>query len=431
MKQFSLQPTTSGLKNIPKLEIRNNFNFIVGNSHYKCPYYIADFISPAVSRLHVLNPPLSEFYIETSDAHGRFEDIISIGYGESLRFSKSERFFFLSVFRELDNSAFIHFILEDSEEPLSISNAIESLGLRCQIDIGCDHIVTFVAIHLSEFSISSFDCLSDDILELILSHPELKLESEDSLYNLILSRIERDFSSVSLLEYVHFEFLSSTTISRFCESSQQFFSHLTISIWSRICTRLGHDIIPQSTNPRLICPPGLVLKPDANSVLDGGIISYLSGKYGTDFASHSVLEVTALSTNDPSQSPINATALKTNTIFASKNEPNQWISYNFCKSRIIPSHYSIRSYYAGHHGYNNLRSWVIEGSVDGKAWIEIDRRDHNNELNEKNASCLFDISHRGEYQIIRLRQTGKNHHNDDYLVFCAFELFGTFLESVK
>jgi hypothetical protein len=74
---------------------------------------------------------------------------------------------------------------------------------------------------------------------------------------------------------------------------------------------------------------------------------------------------------------------------------------------------------------------VIEGSVDDKEWIEIDRRDNNGELNGRGFSRLFDISHRGEYQIIRLRQTRKNHHNDDYLIFCAFELFGTFLDSIK
>jgi hypothetical protein len=235
MRQFWLQPTPAGLRNIPKLEIRNDFTFI-GDSHYKCPYYVADFLSPDISRLHTSNPELSEFYIETSDAHGRFEDIISVGSGESLTLYDSERSFFVSIFRELDTSGFIHLILDDSEEPLSISNAIESLRLHYNIALPCDNIVRFVAIHLSEFPLASFDCRSDDILELIISHRELKLDREDSLYNLILSRIERDFSSVSLLEYIQFEFLSSTIISRFCESSQQFFSHLTISIWSRICT---------------------------------------------------------------------------------------------------------------------------------------------------------------------------------------------------
>jgi hypothetical protein len=74
---------------------------------------------------------------------------------------------------------------------------------------------------------------------------------------------------------------------------------------------------------------------------------------------------------------------------------------------------------------------VIEGSIDGSNWIEIDRRDNNNELNGKNLSRQFTISHPDDFQMIRLRQTGKNHAENDYLTFSAFEIFGTLLESAK
>jgi hypothetical protein len=73
----------------------------------------------------------------------------------------------------------------------------------------------------------------------------------------------------------------------------------------------------------------------------------------------------------------------------------------------------------------------IEGLIGGSNWIEIDRRDNNNDLNGKNISRQFAISHPDEFQMIRLRQTGKNHAGSDCLIFSAFELFGTFLESVK
>jgi hypothetical protein len=123
--------------------------------------------------------------------------------------------------------------------------------------------------------------------------------------------------------------------------------------------------------------------------------------------------------------------LKADTFYLSKNERDQWISYDFCKSRIKPTHYSIRSRYDSAPGRNNLRSWVIEGSIDGSNWIEIDRRDNNNELNGKNISGQFAISHPDEFRMIRLRQTGKNHAGHDHLTFSAFEIFGTFLESLK
>jgi hypothetical protein len=74
---------------------------------------------------------------------------------------------------------------------------------------------------------------------------------------------------------------------------------------------------------------------------------------------------------------------------------------------------------------------VIEGSIDGSNWIEIDRRDNNNELNGKNISHQFEVSHPDEFQIIRLRQIGKNHAGYDYLTFCAFEVFGPYIDSLE
>jgi hypothetical protein len=90
----------------------------------------------------------------------------------------------------------------------------------------------------------------------------------------------------------------------------------------------------------------------------------------------------------------------------------------------------IRSYYAGP-GANNLRAWVVEGSIDRVEWIQLDRRDDNSELNGRHIARLFEISHPGEYQFIRLRQTGKNHANTDSLIISGFEVFGTFLEPLK
>jgi hypothetical protein len=117
--------------------------------------------------------------------NGRFKDILSVGYGESLTFCESERYFFFSIFGDLGNSESILSILEHSGEPLSISNAIESLRLRCKFNLPFDHLLSFITTHLNEFPITSFVSLSDHIVELIISDGKLKLSSEDSLYDLI------------------------------------------------------------------------------------------------------------------------------------------------------------------------------------------------------------------------------------------------------
>jgi hypothetical protein len=60
-KDFALQLTIKELKCIPQHEIRNDFTFIVGDSRYSCPWYVADFLSPTICHLHEVDPLLDEF----------------------------------------------------------------------------------------------------------------------------------------------------------------------------------------------------------------------------------------------------------------------------------------------------------------------------------------------------------------------------------
>jgi hypothetical protein len=86
------------------------------------------------------------------------------------------------------------------------------------------------------------------------------------------------------------------------------------------------------------------------------------------------------------------------------------------------SHYSLRSQpdCDNHHPMN----WMLEGSMDGQNWIELDRRDNCRELVGLNRSATFSVSRRAFFQQIRLRQHEENSNGYDYLTVNAFELFG-------
>jgi hypothetical protein len=96
--------------------------------------------------------------------------------------------------------------------------------------------------------------------------------------------------------------------------------------------------------------------------------------------------------------------------------------------RIRPTHYSIRSRHDAGPGSAHPKAWVIEGSGDGESWMELDRREENNELSGRNLIKTFAISKVETIRLIRLRQIGKNHYNNDHLMFAAWELFGTLIE---
>jgi hypothetical protein len=75
-----------------------------------------------------------------------------------------------------------------------------------------------------------------------------------------------------------------------------------------------------------------------------------------------------------------------------------------------------------------LKSWVIESSLDGKVWTELDRKINNNDLKEWPYAASYPVSDSTEFRFIRLTQTGNNLCGDDRLIIRYFEVFGNFLE---
>jgi hypothetical protein len=53
-----------GLANIQEKEEYNDFEFIVGESRYRCPWFIADFLSLRIAQLHLIDNTISSFVID-------------------------------------------------------------------------------------------------------------------------------------------------------------------------------------------------------------------------------------------------------------------------------------------------------------------------------------------------------------------------------
>jgi hypothetical protein len=160
-----------------------------------------------------------------------------------------------------------------------------------------------------------------------------------------------------------------------------------------------------------------------------GILSHLSRKHGGNVHDTGIVTITSSSIyNDNPHYSVNHLARQdARLIFCSKNEVNQWVQWDFHELRVNPEHYSIQT--QGFPQCNcHLKSWVIEGSIDGLSWTELDRRTDNNDLNERLAVHSFSISKPIECRFIRLRQTGRNHAKSRLLAFYHFEVFGSLRE---
>jgi hypothetical protein len=158
-----------------------------------------------------------------------------------------------------------------------------------------------------------------------------------------------------------------------------------------------------------------------------GLLSYLSRKYGGNIHEKGIVTITSSSVyaNDSQYSPQNLVDPSPGRFFCSSDGAIEWVQWDFHGIRVSPSHYSIQTHNSPV-GSAHLKSWVVEGSVDGLNWIELDRRPNNYDLNRPVVIRSFSVSKSTDCRFIRLQQTGPNHRNDNNLVFSYLELFGTF-----
>jgi hypothetical protein len=119
-----------------------------------------------------------------------------------------------------------------------------------------------------------------------------------------------------------------------------------------------------------------------------------------------------------SQALENITVFSGYSSFMSLNAPGQWVCWDFQEMRVEPDNYEI--YFMPPW----MQSWVLEGSVDGRSWKEMDRQTDYARL--KNADLAsFRVPGRMDCRFIRLTQTDKNVRGDDVLSLFAVEFFGT------
>jgi hypothetical protein len=157
-----------------------------------------------------------------------------------------------------------------------------------------------------------------------------------------------------------------------------------------------------------------------------GVISYLTRKLGGNVHDKGIVTITSKSVlDDPKYAARNVVDLTSDSAFCSQSEPGQWVCWDFRKMRARPTHYTVKCY--------SLKSWVVESSLDGKAWTEIDRKTDSEDFKAGWRTASFAVSKSAECRFIRLTQTGKRHSScfdetPDCLGIRAIEFFGTLLK---
>jgi hypothetical protein len=152
-----------------------------------------------------------------------------------------------------------------------------------------------------------------------------------------------------------------------------------------------------------------------------GMISHLTKKHDGNVHEKGIVTMTSKSIYDdnPKCAAKHVVDLVGNYWFMSKDEPGQWVCWAFCQMRVRPTHYIITAV--------GLKSWVVEGSLDGETWTEVHRQTNSQTFKERN-QVSFAVGNADAFRFLRLIQLDSTHGGNDILDLRLLEFFGTLYE---
>lgn len=444
--------SSKSLKQVKEAGFENDFYFKILNEKIPCTKFVASFFSskiskeirndPTVDYFNVKFPSKSEFYssieelkqkIERANFINKFKDLIEgqpilIESKEILEQDQDK-----AIFTSNTETAQLIIIFGNSlGNDEMISEGLELLGLTINSDDSIDTCKKMIEInrvfgkydkkwydHIASQFYSIFQedeemkeylkKMSKNELDIIFSSDKLKIESEDSLFELITSLGPNYYF---LYDYIEFQYLSIESIQKLIENINNYEIQFHPRLWSSICRRLTKPIEKGSSmNPR--------------EAKYKGIIEFLSKSENENIFSAKKIDVSTSKVENDSNFKIeNLFDRSKSTCFRLDNVENGHITIDLKSNKI-----NLKKYYFSvpSHTYSDgqPKSWRIEGSNDKNSWDLIDLRENDSSLKGSGNSNTFECSHETKkfYRYICIKEI-YSHTNDHKFLLSELDLIG-------
>jgi hypothetical protein len=407
-----------------------DFAFVGNNCNIQCTQFQAAYISPRVHSLLQKDRTADSLFVECQpqkmDERRVFEYMGQLLHGLPIEPLDSELGGVLEIATFLENRELAAQLLYD--DLIDKSNVCSRLKKKFAVGTSVTEEIEFAAAHFHELEFEQLRGIDACILEAILSSDSLRLQDEDSLLTFICS-VDSE-SQILLLRYVRSAYLSWAGMATLLDLVPDF--GMDPLIWTLVCPRLCLPVsggnCSNSTTEESRCDGTRTVdirldhteSPSRFEALDG-IISYLTTKCGENVHEKGLVTITSKS-RSPWETPLSAVVdLLSGSCFFSEKEPRQWICWDFHEMRVRPTHYTIYAM--------SLGPLVVEGSVDGENWTEIDRHTDAQEIGEGRAETRsFEVLALVDCRFIRFTQTGETSYGSDALALTAVEFFGRLSE---
>lgn len=446
MSTKSILLSSAGLKNMFTND--DEFTFIFGETEIRMNRVFAQFISPKVAQFHHSDPTINSLeinYIQDIETQNRKDifskDILmlfkSISQGSQISITKEQsiKLRIISIIlcneellKKIDDLYPIEFDLKNVDLYLQNLKVLYDISRRYgQIEL--TNMIEPISKNFDKIDQNLLKKMPKPILLSIISDEHFNVSSEDSLFEFITDLFdeidEKSPIFVTFLEQIKIEKLSIEKFQLFLKEIR--LDDMTEILWSNLCTRF---LSPNQNHEKEAkedesCTE--VFYDGNQSHQFNGIIRKMSQECGGNVSDENVVLVTSLNIYLGGYEAKNVVDLDIDNMYFSSNAENNWIKYDFKEKKVHPTHYSIKSHTSAVIP-NHLKNWVVEGSNDDSNWTPLDTRNGDISLNNYMAINTFkidDSNHQNEfYRFLRLRQTGQNNSNKNYMGLCALEYFG-------
>lgn len=423
----SIRLRKASILQIPLKNYQKDFTFIVNGEEFLTIKFIADLLSPLISKQHLIDPTFSQFVIDTQEK-GDFQQILDLCNFETQAINDQSIPFVTEILSKLGTEKIY---TETTKKEITIDNVFDRIlchersknfyfsNYQNEVDFLSSNFFL-----IKESDEEKLESLQFDALENIFNNSNLQLETEDQLLKIVNRLYLKNPTFSKLYEYVDFINVEISTINEFISIFDM--NDMTNGTWNNLLKRFKREIKINkndfSTRIHIIKKKeeeGIEFK--FNGKEFDGIFNYLRKNSNINE------EVNIMKSSDGGGGDFFNLFVYENQSFelCTNCSSNEWICIELKKHQVIPTYYSVKSH-GGSQGSYHPRSWVIEGSNDNSNWVEIDEQKNCPYLNGSHLSHSFPIKNENqqEFSFIRMKLTDTNWRSDNYLSISRFELYG-------
>lgn len=412
--------------NIPASFLKDDFKFIVSDTHFMLSRLLALFISPIISHIQITDPTYNEFHIECkgieNEAVSGFEAIIRLLEQGISEISDDHIDGVVHCLRKLGNSEIASQVLIHD-----ISNAKELL-YEDEFNFVDYESIDFIANNIEDISIQNFSNSSLDTMSAILMSEMLSIPSEDWLLDFVsdLTQVNKKFAS--LISFINFFNLSSENMKRYFSLFDYYQNFSSEFLFNTKYLLVPEVVDLQHEEP--IDEFKITMEPDPDFPFHG-LINYLSKEIGENLIDCGIVKARESSCYvGELRNLFDYEDFTSSSCWALTDELDGYFELDFIDSQIEITHYAIHTLTDYQESFYQPKNWTLEGSNDKKNWIVLDMRENDASLHGRDKSHIFKCfnSHGHEqFRYIRLYQRGPSHnaYGWNYLYMSGLEFFGT------